>query len=69
MTQKQPQGLPPETTDAEMLALLKKTNEQYRIYRELNNVANIARKPAFPPEAAPTPERPLTSGSFFTKRK
>ncbi len=51
-------------SDAEILDLLKKTNEQYRVYKELNDVANIGRKPAFPREAAPTPEKPLTSGTF-----
>ena len=55
---------PMSGTDAEILDLLKKTGEQYRVYKELNDVANIGRKPAFPPEAAPTPEKPLTSGAF-----
>ena len=56
-------------TDAEVLELLRKTSEQYRIYKELHDVANIGRKPAFPPEAAPTPDRPLTSGFFFDDKK
>ena len=61
---KKPEALPPTTTDAEILALLEKTNEQYRVYQEINSIANLVRKPAFPPPAAPTPERPLTS-SFW----
>lgn len=57
---KKPQPLPPTTTDAEILALLEKPNEQYCIYKEVNDIANLVREPEFPPEGAPTPERPLT---------
>ena len=60
---------PMSGADAEILDLLKKTSEQYRVYKELNDVANIGRKSAFPPGPDPTPEKPLTSGTFSIEAK
>lgn len=55
-----------DAMNAEWLELLEKTSEQYRVYKEINDVVNIVRKPVFPSAATPTPERPLTSGVFIT---
>lgn len=57
-------SLSPNTTDAEMLELLEKTGEQYQVYRELNDVVNIIRKPP-PPPRVPSPENPLTTNHII----
>lgn len=59
----------PYITDADTLELLEKTGEQYRVYRQLNDVANLTRKPP-PPQRIPSPENPLTSNRvIFDKIK
>lgn len=59
----------PADEDAEILELLKKTSEQYRVYKELNDVANIVRKPVFPCKRIRVPGPTLTSGAFAAKGK
>lgn len=54
-------SLPPTTTDKEIFELLEKAQEQYRVYREINDVAKIALKPKARPVVIPSPKNPLTS--------
>ena len=60
---------PTSGADAEILDLLKKTSEQYRAYKVLNDVVNIARKSSSSRTIYPSTRRSLISGTFVAKGK
>ena len=60
---------PMSGADAKIFELLETTSKQYRAYKVLNDVVNIARKSASSRMIYPPTRRSLISGTFVAKGK